>query len=68
MSISSHDDDDDDDDECVTLLFNAILAFFFIGDESEFDDDCIERLELSKDIDLIYPMINFNGLKPMKIY
>jgi hypothetical protein len=38
------------DDECVKLRFKAILVFFLIGDESEFEDDCIERLELLKDI------------------
>jgi hypothetical protein len=34
-----------------------------MGDVSEFEDDCIERFELLKDIDLFNLTININGLK-----
>jgi hypothetical protein len=50
------------DDEFAKFRFNAIFVFFLIGDVSEFEDDCIERFEVLKDIGLFNLTINMNGL------
>ena len=51
MSTSSFDDaDDDDDGGWAVFFFRAIFVFFFTGDESEFDDDCIDRFEWFNDM------------------